>query len=99
VKLTKVALTLAATAALMTTAACGSGGDNPLSTSSSSSSGSGGSSSITVGSADFPESQLLAEIYAGALQAKGVTVNKKLNIGAREAYIPALRDGSIDLIP
>jgi osmoprotectant transport system substrate-binding protein len=100
VKLTKVALTLAATAAMMTTAACGSGGgDNPLSTGSSSSSGSGGASSITVGSADFPESQLLAEIYAGALQAKGVTVNKKLNIGAREAYIPALQDGSIDLIP
>jgi len=99
VKLTKVVLTLAATAAMMTTAACGSGGDNPLSTGSSSSSGSGGASSITVGSADFPESQLLAEIYAGALQAEGVTVNKKLNIGAREAYIPALRDGSIDLIP
>jgi len=99
VKLTKVVLTLAATAAMMTTAACGSGGDNPLSTGSSSSSGSGGASSITVGSADFPESQLLAEIYAGALQAKGVTVNKKLNIGAREAYIPALQDGSIDLIP
>jgi osmoprotectant transport system substrate-binding protein len=99
VKLTKVVLALAATAAMMTTAACGSGGDNPLSTGSSSSNGSGGASSITVGSADFPESQLLAEIYAGALQAKGVTVNKKLNIGAREAYIPALQDGSIDLIP
>jgi osmoprotectant transport system substrate-binding protein len=99
VKLTKVVLALAVTAAMMTTAACGSGGDNPLSTGSSSSNGSGGASSITVGSADFPESQLLAEIYAGALQAKGVTVNKKLNIGAREAYIPALQDGSIDLIP
>jgi osmoprotectant transport system substrate-binding protein len=99
VKLTKVVLALAVTAAMMTTAACGSGGDNPLSTGSSSSNGSGSASSITVGSADFPESQLLAEIYAGALQAKGVTVNKKLNIGAREAYIPALQDGSIDLIP
>ena len=98
-KLTKVVLTLATTAALMTTAACGSGGDNPLSTGSSSSSGSGGGGSITVGSADFPESQLLAEVYAGALQAKGVNVSKKLNIGAREAYIPALQDGSIDLIP
>ena len=99
-KLSKVVLTVA-TAALMTTAACGSGsGNSPLDTSSSSSSGSGGGSGgITVGSADFPESQLLAEIYAGALQAKGVQVNKKLNIGAREAYIPALQDGSIDLIP
>jgi osmoprotectant transport system substrate-binding protein len=99
VKLTKVVLALAATAAMMTTAACGSGGDNPLSTGSSSSNGSGGASSITVGSADFPESQLLAEIYAGALQAKGVTVNTKLNSGARNASIPALQDGSIDLIP
>jgi osmoprotectant transport system substrate-binding protein len=98
VKFPKIALTLAAAAALMTTAACGSdSGGNPLSTGGGSSSG--GSSSIAVGSADFPESALLAEIYAGALQAKGVNVTKKLNIGAREAYIPALQDGSIDLIP
>ena len=55
--------------------------------------------SLTVGSANFPESQLLAEIYAGALKAKGIDVTKKLNIGSRETYLPALSDGSIDLIP
>jgi osmoprotectant transport system substrate-binding protein len=55
--------------------------------------------SLTVGSANFPESQLLAEIYAGALEAKGIKVSKKPNIGSRETYIPALQDGSIDLIP
>jgi osmoprotectant transport system substrate-binding protein len=98
VKLPKIALALASAAALMTTAACGDSGGDPLST------GGGGSSSaagggITIGSADFPESALLAEIYAGALEAKGVKVTKRLNIGAREAYIPALQDGSIDLIP
>jgi len=54
---------------------------------------------IVVGSANFPENALLAEIYAGALTAKGVKVDKKLNIGSRETYIPALKDGSIDLIP
>lgn len=54
---------------------------------------------VTVGSANFPESQLLATIYADALTDKGVKVQKKLNIGAREVYIPALQDGSIDLIP
>ncbi len=54
---------------------------------------------ITVGSADFPESQLLATIYAGALAAKGVAVDTRLNIGSREVYMPALLDGSIDLIP
>jgi osmoprotectant transport system substrate-binding protein len=100
VKLSKITLSIATVAALMGTAACGNSGNDPLSTSSSSSS-SGGSSSggLTIGSADFPESALLAEIYAGALGAKGVKVAKKLNIGAREAYIPALQDGSIDLIP
>ena len=100
-KFTKIALTMTTAAALMSAAACGNSGGDPLATgSSSSSSGSGGGGGgITVGSADFPESALLAEIYAGALEAKGVKVTKKLNIGAREAYIPALQDGSIDLIP
>lgn len=54
---------------------------------------------IVVGSANFPESVLLAQIYAAALQAKGVKVTTKLNIGSRETYIPALQDGSIDLLP
>jgi osmoprotectant transport system substrate-binding protein len=54
---------------------------------------------IIVGSADFPESQLLATIYAKALSAKGIAVETKLNIGSREVYIPALLDGSIDLLP
>jgi glycine betaine/choline ABC-type transport system substrate-binding protein len=55
--------------------------------------------SITVGSANFPENVILADIYADALQAAGAKVTKKLNIGSREKYIPGLQDGSIDLIP
>ena len=96
-----IAVSIGAAIALMSAAGCGNdSGSNPLATgSSSSATGGSGSSSITVGSADFPESVLLAEIYAGALKAKGVTVNKKLSIGSRETYIPALQDGSIDLIP
>jgi osmoprotectant transport system substrate-binding protein len=54
---------------------------------------------IIVGSADFPESQLLATIYAKALAAKGIKVETKLSIGSREVYMPALLDGSIDLLP
>jgi osmoprotectant transport system substrate-binding protein len=57
------------------------------------------SKTIIVGSADFPESQLLATIYAKALAAKGIAVDTKLSIGSREVYIPALLDGSIDLLP
>jgi osmoprotectant transport system substrate-binding protein len=57
------------------------------------------SDTITVGSAAFPENEIIAEIYAQALETKGVKVKKKLNIGAREAYIPALKNGEIDLLP
>ncbi len=92
-------MALAATACLAL-AACG-GGNNPLSNGGSGSGSGGGGSSptIVVGSANFTESQILAEIYAQALQAKGVNVTKKLSIGSREAYMPGLQDGSIDLIP
>lgn len=63
--------------------------------------GTGGSSSstITIGSANFPENQLLAEMYAQALEAKGVKVSRKFNIGARELYLKALEQGSIQMLP
>ncbi|MFF4029963.1 glycine betaine ABC transporter substrate-binding protein [Streptomyces sviceus] len=87
---------LTATGALVLTA-CGSGGD-PMSTSATAGASSA-PDTITVGSANFTESQLLATIYAEALKAKGVKVKTRLNIGSRETYIPALKDGSIDLLP
>ncbi len=90
---------LAAVSAL-TLAACGGGGD-PLASGGGSGQQSGGDAAqtIVVGSANFPESQILAEIYAQALSAKGVTIEKRLSIGSRETYMPGLEDGSIDLIP
>jgi osmoprotectant transport system substrate-binding protein len=54
---------------------------------------------ITVGSANFPENVVLAEIYAGALSAKDFDVSKKLNIGSREALFPALKNGEITVVP
>lgn len=60
---------------------------------------SGDLKTVVVGSADFPESKILAEIYAQALEANGFTVGRQLGIGSRETYIPALQDHSIDLIP
>ena len=60
---------------------------------------SGGGGEIVVGSADFPESALLAEIYGQALAAAGVDVSYELNIGSREAYITAITDGEVDLVP
>jgi osmoprotectant transport system substrate-binding protein len=63
------------------------------------SSSSAGAGSLTIGSADFPENELLADIYGDALSAKGVKITKKLNIGERPIYLAALKDGSIDFIP
>jgi osmoprotectant transport system substrate-binding protein len=87
-----VATALAATLAV---SACGS--SDPLAEDKPSGSASAGS--ITIGSANFPESQLLAEIYAQTLEAKGVTVTRKFDLGSREKYMDGLKDGSIDLIP
>jgi glycine betaine/choline ABC-type transport system substrate-binding protein len=55
--------------------------------------------SLKVGSANFPENVLLADIYADALKDQGATISETLNIGSREKYVPALKDGSIDLLP
>ena len=55
--------------------------------------------SLVVGSADFPESKTVAEIYAQALEANGFIIARRFGIGSRETYIPAIRDHSIDLIP
>ncbi|MFD3309120.1 ABC transporter substrate-binding protein [Streptomyces sp. NPDC058694] len=79
--------------------ACGGGGDsddNPLS---GSSEDSGGGKSIVVGSANFPENQLLAEIYAQALEDKGLKVTRKFDIGAREVYYDQVVKGGIGVFP
>ncbi len=54
---------------------------------------------VTVGSANFPENVLLANIYATALKTQGADVTTNFGIGSREKYFPGLKDGSIDLIP
>lgn len=73
-------------------AASSSGGaSNPL--------GGASSGTVVVGSANFPENELLAEVYALALQKKGVKVTTKLNIGAREVYYPQVEKGAITIIP
>jgi osmoprotectant transport system substrate-binding protein len=76
-------------------AGCGGGGD-PLAQTPQAPSA---SDTIRVGSANFTENRLLAEIYATALSIRGVKVERQFGIGSRETYFPGLRDGSIDLIP
>jgi osmoprotectant transport system substrate-binding protein len=83
-------------AALVALAACGGDDENPLEESADTGSAGG---AVTVGSANFPENALLAEIYAQALEAKGVSVTRKFNIGSREVIYGQIENGSLDVLP
>jgi len=95
-------LTSLTVAAVVGLAGCGSEED-PLASGDEGNTGTGSSSSgtVVIGSANFPENALLAEIYAGALDAAGVDTETKLNIGSREVYLKALEPGdeSVDIFP
>jgi osmoprotectant transport system substrate-binding protein len=58
-----------------------------------------GGSTVTVGSTNFPEQLILAQMYAAVLEKAGVKVDTRLNLGAREVVFPALEKGDIDLLP
>ena len=95
-KLRMLAVGAAAVALLLS--ACQPGG------SSSPSPSSGASSpaelpTVSVGSADFDESAIVAEIYAQALEAAGFTVERHLYFGTRETYVPALESGDLSVVP
>ena len=91
--------------------ACSSGSSSSTSTPAAASSSSSASSSsnplgggassgsVVIGSANFPENEVLAEVYALALQKAGVKVSTKLNIGAREVYYPQVEKGAVTIIP
>ncbi|MFF2369036.1 ABC transporter substrate-binding protein [Agromyces sp. NPDC058110] len=88
------ALAAVAVGATVALAGCASG--DPLD------SGSGGSSdspTIVIGSQDYYSNAIIAEIYAQALEANDITVDRQFRIGQREVYIPEIESGSIDLFP
>jgi osmoprotectant transport system substrate-binding protein len=54
---------------------------------------------VVVGSNNFAESILLADIYGEALKAKDIKVSYKPNIGSRETTYGLLKNGSITVLP
>ena len=58
-----------------------------------------GDDQITVGSFNFPESVLIGELYAQALEASHFRVLRRLNLGTRELVDPALQRGLLEVVP
>ncbi len=71
-------------------AACG-GGDNDEATPA--------AGTVTVASFAFTESEIVAELYAQALEGKGLRVRRALDLASREVVEPALEQGVVDLVP
>jgi osmoprotectant transport system substrate-binding protein len=91
----RLALTAAAVGVALTLAGCGS------STGGGSGDGDGGDDkqTIVVGSQGYYSNEIIAEIYSQALENAGYTVTRQFQIGQRDAYLPALEDGEVQLFP
>jgi osmoprotectant transport system substrate-binding protein len=95
---------LLALALSLTALACGDGDDD---TTSNGESGGGaivsnpanGKVKLTIGSKNFPEQEILGEIYAQALKAAGYTVTTDLNLGSETVALQTLKQDQISGYP
>ena len=86
----------AALLALVVLGACGgSGGDET----DAGDEGSEDKGTVTVGSDNFAEAQIVGEMYAQVLENAGYTVERQLDIKSREIRLPAMENGEIDIAP
>src|SRR5258708_12583749 len=54
---------------------------------------------LKVGSKNFTEQFIVAELYAASLEAAGFKAERKINLGATLVAHEALKSGAIDLYP
>jgi osmoprotectant transport system substrate-binding protein len=89
----RLALGAAVVGAALALSGCASG--DPLATDDEATSG----DAIVVGSQAYFSNEIIAEIYAQALEGAGFEVERQFNIGQRDAYLPSLENGDVDLFP
>ncbi|WP_166846457.1 ABC transporter substrate-binding protein [Isoptericola sp. BMS4] len=92
-----LALAAGTATALLALTACG-GGSDPLEEDTGGEA-TGSSDTIVVGSQAYYSNEIVAEIYAQALEADGFTVERNFSIGQRDAYMPALENGDVQVFP
>lgn len=63
------------------------------------SSSAAGSTTLVVGSQQYYSNEIIAELYAQALEHGGYTITRQYQIGQREVYLPELQGGKIDVFP
>ncbi|MFF1539909.1 ABC transporter substrate-binding protein [Microbacterium sp. NPDC058269] len=85
----------AALAAVLVLGGCAN--SNPLDAPSEGSSS--GDDTIVIGSQAYYSNEIIAEIYAQALEGADIKVDRQFNIGQRDAYMPDVESGAIDLFP
>ena len=73
----------------------GSGGGSG----SGSSDGGGSGAAIAIGSQAYYSNEIIAELFAQALEAEGLAVDRQYQIGQREVYMPELESGALDVLP
>jgi osmoprotectant transport system substrate-binding protein len=73
---------------LLGLASCAAGDPEPATT----------TTTIRFASYDFPENQLLAEVYAEAARRAGLPVSVQHGVGTREVVMPALQQGVVDVV-
>jgi osmoprotectant transport system substrate-binding protein len=90
----RLAMTAVAVGVALTLAGCGSSsGDG------SGDGGDGDATTIVVGSQAYYSNEIIAEIYAQALENAGFEVTRNFQIGQRDAYLPALENGEVQVFP
>ena len=91
------------------TAACGTsdpfedaddtGGDGSGGSGASDDGSGGAGGAIAIGSQAYYSNEIIAELFAQALEAEGLTVDRQYQIGQREVYMPELESGALDVLP
>ncbi|HEX2117905.1 MAG TPA: glycine betaine ABC transporter substrate-binding protein, partial [Acidimicrobiales bacterium] len=82
----RLAISLLALALVL--GACGGGGGSA-----------GRGDGVVVAAFGFSESHILAELYAQAMEARGIPVQRALDLASREVVEPALEQGVVDFVP
>ena len=88
----------AAVGATLLLSACST--NSPLGTPSAEPSGpTAAATTLVIGSQQYYSNEIIAELYAQALEAAGHTIQRQYQIGQREVYLPEVEAGKIDLMP